>query len=59
MWVEDLATTEADPVGALVDDGVLTRPQVDAALRYRSAYPTEVAARIDLHRLETADAARH
>jgi hypothetical protein len=27
---------------------------VDAALRYRAAYPEEVAARIELHRRETA-----
>lgn len=59
MWVEDLAATEADPVGALVEEGVVTRPEVDAVLRYRSAYPDEVSARIDLHRRETADAARH
>lgn len=59
MWVEDLAGTEADPVGALVEEGVVTRPEIDAVLRYRSAYPDEVSARIDLHRRETADAARH
>lgn len=59
MWMEDLAATEADPVGALVEEGVVTRPEVDAVLRYRSAYPDEVSARIDLHRRETADAARH
>jgi hypothetical protein len=55
MWVEDLAD-EADPGAALVADGVVTRPQIDAALRYRAAYPDEIAARIELHRRETAAA---
>src|SRR5579859_436800 len=32
MWVEDLAPSEADPAGVLVGDGLVTRPQVDAAL---------------------------
>src|SRR5919106_6404062 len=55
MWVEDLAD-EADPAAALVADGVVTRPQIDAAARYRAAYPDEIAARIELHRRETAAA---
>lgn len=55
MWIEDLVH-EADPVAALLEDGVVTRPHVDAALRYRSAYPDEIAARIELHRRETAAA---
>jgi len=55
MWVEDLSG-EQDPVAVLVEDSNLTRPQVDAALRYRSAYPDEVDARIALHRHETAAA---
>ncbi len=58
MWVEDLAA-EADPVATLVEDSVLARSQVDAALRYRAAYPDEIAARIELHRLETAAAETH
>ena len=58
MWVDDLAA-EADPVAALVEDSVLTRSHVDAALRYRAAYPDEIAARIELHRGETAAADRH
>ena len=58
MWVEDLAA-QADPVAALVEDSVLTRAQVDAALRYRAAYPDEIAARIELHRRETAAAETH
>jgi hypothetical protein len=58
MSVEDLAA-EPDPVAALIEDSVLTRPQVDAALRYRAAYPNEIAARIELHRRETAVAETH
>lgn len=55
MWAEDLSD-ERDPAGALVEESMLTRPQVDAALRYRASYPGEIAARIDLHRQETAAA---
>jgi hypothetical protein len=58
MWAEDLAA-EADPVAALVEDSILTRSQVDAALRYRAAYPDEIAARIELHRRETGAAEAH
>ena len=49
-------TDEPDPAAALAEDGVVTRPQVDAALRYRGAYRDEIAARIELHRRETAAA---
>ena len=42
MWVEDL-TDEPDPAAALVADGVVTRAQIDAAMRYRAAYPDEIA----------------
>jgi hypothetical protein len=55
MWVEDLAG-ESDPAAALAEDGVVARPQIDAVLRYRAAYPDEIAARIELHRRETAAA---
>ena len=55
MWVEDLGS-EGDPVATLAAEGGVTRPQVEAALRYRSAYPDEIAARIELHRRETAAA---
>jgi hypothetical protein len=58
MWVEDLAA-EPDPIATLVEDLGFTRPQIDAALRYRAAYPDEVAARIELHRRETAAAEQH
>jgi hypothetical protein len=55
MWVEDLAD-EPDLAAALAQDGVVTRPRIDAALRYRAAYPDETAARIELHRREMAAA---
>jgi hypothetical protein len=58
MWVEDL-TAEADPIAALVEESTLRRPQIDAALRYRAAYPEEIAARVELHRRETAAAETH
>lgn len=57
MWIEDLSG-ESDPEAALVQDSVLTRPQVEAALRYRVAYPDEIDARIELHRQATAGASR-
>ncbi|MHB1576268.1 MAG: hypothetical protein ACYCX9_07130 [Candidatus Dormibacteria bacterium] len=57
MWLEDLSA-EPDPVAALVKDLVLTRPQIDAALRYRAAYPDEIATRVELHRQETAAASQ-
>jgi hypothetical protein len=55
MWLDDLAA-DPDPVATLVEDSVLTRPQIDAALRYRAAYPDEIVARVELHRRETASA---
>ena len=55
MWLDDLAG-EPDPATALADDGNVSRAQIDAALRYRAAYPDEIAARIELHRRETATA---
>lgn len=58
MWVDDLAA-EADPPAALLEDSTLTRSHLDAALRYRAAYPDEIAARIELHRSETAAADKH
>jgi hypothetical protein len=55
MWIEDLAG-EPNPAAVLAEDGVVARHQIDAALRYRAAYPDEIAARIELHRRETAAA---
>src|SRR5580704_12422732 len=57
MWLEDLAA-EPDPVAALVEESVLTRPQIEAVLRYRAAYPLEIDARIELHRQETTSASQ-
>jgi hypothetical protein len=58
MWLEDLAA-EPDPLAALLEDSTLTQSQIEAAMRYRVAYPEEIAARIELHRRETAAAATH
>jgi hypothetical protein len=58
MWLEELSA-ELDPVAALVEDSVLTQAQIEAAMRYRATYPDEIAARIELHRRETAAAAAH
>lgn len=55
MWVEDLSK-ERDPVSTLVEESTLRRSQIDAALRYRAAYPDEIDARIELHRQETTGA---
>jgi hypothetical protein len=52
MWLDD----EPDPVTTLIEELGLTRPQIDAALSYRAAYPDEIAARIELHRQGTAAA---
>lgn len=58
MWVEDLAD-EADPVATLLRESDLSRSQIDAALRYRTAYPGEITARIELHRQQTASVEAH
>ncbi len=55
LWLDDLGSV-VDPAAELASDGVVTRPQIDAALAYRAAYPDEIQARIDLHRSETAAA---
>lgn len=52
MWIDDLADVK-DPAKTLAKDGLATRGQIDAALRYRAAYPDEIQARIDLHRSHT------
>jgi hypothetical protein len=58
MWVDDLAV-EPDPPATLAAESGLTRSQIDAALRYRADYADEIAARIELHRRETAAAENH
>lgn len=55
IWLEDLAA-ESDPIATLFSETAVTRPQLDAALRYREAYSDEIAVRIELHRSETAAA---
>jgi len=55
LWIDVLAG-ETDPAAVLAAESGVSRAQVDAALRYRAAYPDEIAARIDLHWSETAAA---
>jgi ribbon-helix-helix CopG family protein len=55
MWLEDLAD-EDDPALVLAAENGISRPLIDAALRYREAYPDELEARIALHRHDTAAA---
>lgn len=57
MWVDDLSG-EVDPVAVLIEESALGRAQIDAALRYRAAYPDEIDARIELHRSDTAAASK-
>ena len=57
MWIDDLGSIK-DPAAELAADGVVSRPQIDAVLAYRAAYPDEIQARIELHRSETAAAER-
>lgn len=55
MWIKDLSA-EFEAVDVLAEESSLTRAQIEAALRYASAYPDEIAARIELHQHETMDA---
>jgi len=55
MWIDDLGRVK-DPAAELAADGVVSRPQADAALAYRAAYPDEIQARIELHRSDTSAA---
>jgi hypothetical protein len=57
MWVDDLSE-DPDPGTTLVSESILTRAQIDAALRYRSADPLEVDSRIELHRRATEAASK-
>jgi hypothetical protein len=57
IWIEDLASDE-DPVDVLVAESDLSRGQIEAALRYKAAYPDEINARVELHRQETATASK-
>ncbi|MEJ7892600.1 MAG: hypothetical protein WKF94_08160 [Solirubrobacteraceae bacterium] len=55
LWIDDL-DGEPDPGGTLVEDGLVTSPQIDAAVAYRADYPAEIEARVELHRHVTASA---
>jgi hypothetical protein len=55
MWLQDLPVQD-DPAQLLAAEQSIGRPLIDAALRYREAYPEEVEARIALHRHDTAAA---
>ena len=55
MWLDDLAGEE-EPRTVLTAEQGIAAPLVDAALRYRQAYPEEVSARIALHRRYSAAA---
>lgn len=57
LWVADVGE-EADPIAVLAEEGDLRRELIEAALRYRDAYPDEIRARIELHRHETGIASR-
>lgn len=56
MYPSVSKTAETDPIGTLAEESALCQPQIEAALRYRAAYPEEIDARIELHRRETASA---
>lgn len=55
MWLDDLSD-EDDPATVLTVEQDIPRPLIDAAMRYREAYPDEIEARIALHRHDTAAA---
>jgi hypothetical protein len=57
MWSQDLAD-DSDPLETLCRDTGITKPQVEASLRYVRAYPEEVQARIELHRRESVSSSR-
>jgi hypothetical protein len=58
MWLENLHE-EPDPVLTLARETALSPAQIEAAQHYQAAYPDEIAARIELHRSETAAAERY
>ncbi len=55
LWLDDLAA-EPEPLRVLSEESGLSRAQIDAVIRYRSAFPEEIEARIALHRSESTDA---
>lgn len=58
MWLEDVRD-EPDPAMTLARETALNPALIEAAQHYRAAYPDEIAARIELHRRETAAAERY
>jgi hypothetical protein len=57
LWLQDM-TEERNPPQALAAEQNISRAMIDAALRYRDAYPDEIQARIELHRHDSAAADR-
>ena len=55
MWLDDLAA-EPESLRVLSEESGLSRAQIDAVIRYRSAFPEEIEARIALHHSESAGA---
>ena len=55
LWMDDLAA-EGERAETLLTESHLTPAQTDAVRHYRAGYPEEIAARIALHRRETANA---
>lgn len=52
MWADE-AVADGSDIDTFVAESGLSRPQVDAALLYSSAYPSEIAARIELHQRDS------
>jgi hypothetical protein len=52
MWLDGLSA-EVNPAAVLAEDSALTVAQIYATVSYRSAYPDEIAARVELHLRET------
>ncbi len=55
MWLDHIAA-ETEPLRVLSEESGLSRAQIDAVVRYRSAFPEEIDARIALHHSESTDA---
>lgn len=51
MWID-----EAGGADDLIHDQIITRPQADAALAYRATHTSEIRAKINQHRDDTAAA---
>jgi hypothetical protein len=53
---DERANRSREPRDETIEESTLARAQLDAALRYRTAYPHEIDARIEPHRQQTAAA---